>query len=100
MPSDPFAQMATAIIRQDAQGAPYGGWQPQERLSREAALAALTAGGARAGMAEGRFGRLAPGERADFLLADRDPLLASAGELRETRVKQVWIGGYMAWERP
>lgn len=100
MPSDPFAQMATAIIRQDAQGAPYGGWQPQERLTREAALAALTAGGARAGMAEGRFGRLAPGERADFLLADRDPLLASAGELRETRVKQVWIGGYMAWERP
>lgn len=99
-PASPFAQMAAAITRQDAQGQPFGGWQPQERLTREAALAALSSGGARAGLAEGRFGRLATGERADFLLVDRDPLLASPGELRETQVQQVWIGGYKAWEGP
>ena len=34
-----------------------------------------------------------PGERADFLLLDRDPLLASPEEIRQTRVIGVWIGG-------
>lgn len=96
---DPWAGWAAAFTRQGADGQPFGGWQPQERVSREAALAAYTANGAYAGFAEGRFGRLVRGERADFLLIDRDPLLASPGELRETRVQQVWVNGRLAWER-
>ena len=92
-PADPFAGLATAITREDARGEPFGGWQPQERVSREAALAAYTSGAAWAGFAEGRFGRLAQGERADFLLIDRDPLLTTPAELRATRIEEVWIGG-------
>ena len=90
---DVFGSLAVAISRQDESGQPFGGWQPQERLAREAALAAHTAGAAWAGFAEGRFGRLAKGERADFLLIGRDPTLASPTELRAMRVEQVWIGG-------
>ena len=90
---DPFAGMATAITRQGADGQPFGGWQPQERITREAALAAYTSDGAWAGFAEGRFGRLTKAARADFLLVDRDPMLATPAELRETRVLQTWIGG-------
>jgi predicted amidohydrolase YtcJ len=95
---DPFAGMATAITRQDADGQPFGGWQPQERVTREAALAAYTSGGAWAGFAEGRFGRLAKGERADFLLVDTDPLLATPTQLRQTRVIQAWIGGKVVFD--
>lgn len=95
---DPFAAMATAITRQGADGEPYGGWQPQERLTREAALAAWTAGAAWAGFAEGRFGRLAEGQRADFLLVDRDPLLATPAELRGLRVLQTWAGGKLVYQ--
>ena len=87
-------------LRQDAAGQPYGGWQAQERLTREAALAAYTTGAAFAGYAEGRFGRLAVGQRADFLLVDRDPLMASASELRATRVLETWIGGRKVWAAP
>ena len=92
-PADPWAGMAAAISRTDAGGEPFGGWFPQETVSREAALAGFTADAAFAGFAEGRFGRLIPGERADFLLVDRDPLLVSPDELRQTRVIEVWIGG-------
>ncbi|MFN3862998.1 MAG: amidohydrolase [Erythrobacter sp.] len=92
-PADPWAGMAAAISRTDAKGEPFGGWFPQQTVSREAALAGFTADAAYAGFAEGRFGRLVPGERADFLLIDRDPLLASPDELRQTRVIEVWIGG-------
>jgi predicted amidohydrolase YtcJ len=92
-PADPWAGFAAAISRTDAQGQPFGGWLPQETVSREAALAGYTADAAFAGFAEGRFGRLIPGERADFLLVDRDPLFAAPEAIRSTQVKQVWIGG-------
>ncbi|MDE2595861.1 MAG: amidohydrolase [Sphingomonadales bacterium] len=96
--ADPFAGMAAAITRQGADGQPFGGWQPQERLTREEALAAYTTGAAYAGFAEGRLGRLAPGQRADFLLIDRDPMLATPSELRETKVQEVWVNGRVAWK--
>ncbi|MEP7221480.1 MAG: amidohydrolase [Novosphingobium sp.] len=92
-PPDPFAGMAAAITRQDAEGQPFGGWQPQARVTREAALAAYTTQGAWAAFAERRFGRLAPGLRADFVLVDRDPLLASPSDLRAIRVLETWVGG-------
>ena len=66
---------------------------PEERITREQALAAYTTGAAYAGFAEKQFGRLAAGERADFLLVDRDPLLASPSDLRATRVIGTWVGG-------
>ena len=90
---DPFAGIAVAVTREDESGQPFGGWQPQEAVSREQALAAYTAGAAYAGFAEGRFGQLAAGERADFLMVDQDPLLASVQDLRKTRVMEVWING-------
>jgi hypothetical protein len=97
--ADPWAGLAAAISRTGPDGQPFGGWQPQERVSRELALAAYTAGGAYAGFAEGRFGRLVKGERADFLLVDRDPLLASPSEIRATQVLQVWVGGKLVHQR-
>jgi len=97
-PPEPFAGMAIAFTRSDAQGKPFGGWQPQERLSREAALAAYTTGGAWALFAEGRLGRIAPGFRGDFVLVDRDPLLATPEELRATKVLQTWVNGEMVWK--
>lgn len=97
---DPFAGLATAFTRSDAKGEPFGGWRPEERVTREQALAAFTAGAAYAGFAEKRFGRLVVGEHADFLLVDRDPLLASPDELRATRVLETWIGGKRVFIAP
>lgn len=97
--ADPWAGFAAAISRTGPDGQPFGGWQPQERVSRELALAAYTSGGAYAGFAEGRFGRLQRGERADFLLIDRDPMLASPAEIRATQVMQVWVGGRPVHQR-
>lgn len=90
---DPFAGLAAAISRTGPDGQPFGGWMPQETLTRETALAAYTAGGAWAGFAEGRFGELKPGEWADFVIVDRDPLLASPSDIRGTKVLETWVGG-------
>ena len=90
---EPFVGMAVAVSRQDAEGQPAGGWQPQQTITREQAIAAYTAGAAYAGFADGRFGELRPGERADFLIVDRDPLASVPQDLRQTQVLETWIGG-------
>ncbi len=91
--ANPFPGLAAAITREGADGQPFGGWQPQERISREAALAGFTTGAAFAGQAEDRIGRLAIGYRADFILVDVDPLLSTPTELRATKVIETWVGG-------
>lgn len=96
---EPFAGWAAAFTRTDTSGAPYGGWQPQERVTREQAWRAYTMDAAYAGFAEKEFGRLAPGQFADFIIVDRDPMIASPTDLRATKVLQTWIGGVVAWER-
>jgi predicted amidohydrolase YtcJ len=90
---DPFAGIAAAISRTGPDGEPKGGWQPQETVSLTQALAGYTANAAYAGFAEGRFGRLIPGERADFLMVDRDITKAFPADIRATKVLQVWVGG-------
>jgi len=95
---DPFAGIAVAVSRQDANGQPPGGWQPQQTITREQALAAYTAGAAYAGFADGRFGELKSGQRADFLFVDRDPLTSSPEELRHTKVLETWIGGQKVYD--
>ena len=97
---DPFAGLAAAITREDAKGEPFGGWQPQERVSREAALAGFTTGAAFASFAENKVGRLAPGLWADFILVDRDPMLVTPSELRATKVLETWIAGRKVYSKP
>jgi predicted amidohydrolase YtcJ len=96
----PFAGIAVAMTREDADGQPFGGWQPQEILGREAAFAAYTSGAAYAGFADGHFGELAEGQRADFVVVGRDPLLASADDLRAMKPDEVWIGGRQVFGPP
>jgi predicted amidohydrolase YtcJ len=95
---NPFEGWAAAITRVDPQGQPPGGWRPQEVLTRDQAWAAFTRAGAYAGFAEDRFGGLAPGLRADFIIVDRDPTLASPEELRRIKVQETWVGGQKMWE--
>jgi predicted amidohydrolase YtcJ len=90
---NPFHGLAAAITREDEMGQPFGGWQPAERITREQALAAFTIGAAHAAFAEGKVGSLTPGNRADFILIDTDPLLASPSDIRKTKVSETWVGG-------
>ena len=95
--SDPFAGLAAAITREDAAGQPFGGWMPSERLNREQAWHAYTNGAAYAAFAEDRLGSLEPGKRADFLIVDRDIMLATPAQIRNLQVLQTWIAGRPAF---
>ena len=91
--ANPFPGIAAAISRTDAAGQPFGGWHPEEAVSRESALDGFTRTAAYAAFAEDRLGTLMPGMRADFLIVDSDPLLASPDEIRRMTPLETWIGG-------
>lgn len=94
---DPFPGLSAAISRQDSKGQPAGGWLPKEKLSLGQALKAFTSGAAYAGYAEARFGGLAPGKWADFILVDRDPTRVDAQQLAKTVVLETWVAGKRAF---
>ncbi|MEH3089067.1 MAG: amidohydrolase family protein [Microbacterium arborescens] len=82
---DPWATMAAAVFRTDGDRVP---WRPHQRVDASTALAASTAGGSVSGSA------LAPGDVADLIVVDRDPITASSGsELRSTRVAATLVAG-------
>lgn len=79
---DPWAAMAAAVERtRDGREA----WQPAERVDAATALAASTAGGSATGCA------LEPGDAADLVVCDRDPL--ASADLRATIVRATMIAG-------
>jgi predicted amidohydrolase YtcJ len=96
---DPWATWAAAFTRQDAEGQPPGGWRPQEAVSRGEAWWAMTGGAAFAGFAEKKFGSLQPGQKADFIVVDRDPTTADPAALRQTQVQETWIAAQRVWQR-
>ena len=100
---NPFVGMAVAMSREDDAGQPTGGWMPQQRVSFEAALDGYTRQAALAGFAEKRFGSLIPGQRADFVIIDRDISVSRPADIRATQVLETWIGGkrvYMKGVKP
>jgi predicted amidohydrolase YtcJ len=95
---NPFFGIYAAVTRQDQEGWPEGGWRPEERMTREEALACFTRDAAWAAGMEDEVGTLAVGKRADFVIVDRDPLTVPAEELWSTRVLRTVIDGETVYE--
>ena len=96
-PPNPFPGLSAAISRQDINGAPPGGWMPEQRVSFEQALSGFTRDAAYAGFAEQKFGAIEPGKWADFIIVDRDISEAGALEIARTQVLETWIAGKKVW---
>ncbi|MCM3659034.1 amidohydrolase family protein [Agromyces mediolanus] len=64
-----------------------------ERLELDVALRAYTLGGIEANGRAEELGRIAPGQLADLVVADRDPFAAPAAELHLTRAALVYVDG-------
>ncbi len=92
--ANPFYGIHAAVTRQDSHNEPIpDGWHPEQRLTREQALRAFTLDAAYAGFENTFKGSLTPGKLADFIVIDRDIMTCDAGEIRETTVLRVVIGG-------
>jgi predicted amidohydrolase YtcJ len=76
------------------------GWHPEQAVSVELALAATTVNPAFLAREERRRGRLVPGQLADLVVLDRDPLACAPEELADIQVVATMLGGRWVYSPP
>jgi predicted amidohydrolase YtcJ len=97
---DPLPGFYAAITRQDRTGQPPEGWAPDQRLTRDEALAAFTIGAAYAAHAERDLGSLEAGKLADFVVLSRDIMTVPPAEILTTTVLETVVGGVTVYAAP
>lgn len=90
---NPLFGFHAAVARQDAKNFPKGGFQPENAVSRQDALTAMTRWAAYSCFEDHMRGSIATGKQADFVVLDRDIMTVPNEQLRATEVRQTWIGG-------
>mgnify|MGYP005851455233 CR=1 FL=1 len=94
---NPLWGFYAAITRQDHDGWPDGGWQPDQRMTRQEALRSWTLDGAYAAFEEHRRGSITPGKLADFVALSRDIMEVAPKEILDTRVTMTVLGGRVVY---
>ncbi len=96
---DPIRTFYAAVFRQDAKGWPAGGFLPEQRVSRQDALRAMTIWAAYAQFEEQEKGSLEIGKAADFVVLDTDLMQAKAKDLLQAKVQATFINGAAVYQR-
>jgi predicted amidohydrolase YtcJ len=89
-----------AVTRTTPEGKPEGGWQPQERISAEAALRHFTRDAAYASFEDERKGTLAPGRLADLVVLSDDIMTCPEKRIEQMQVEMTVVGGRVVFAAP
>lgn len=99
-PLDPIRNFHAAVTRTDEHGQPPGGYDPEERMTREEALRSMTLDGAYASFQEHELGAVEPGRRADLVVLSNDIMRMPAEDLLQARVVYTIVAGKVAYRAP
>ena len=90
---DVLAGIQAAVTRKGGENCPDGGWDPQEKLDVQQALALYTVNPAFAAGREKELGKIQIGYRADFVILDRNPMKLPPEQIQEIRIRNTYCGG-------
>jgi predicted amidohydrolase YtcJ len=88
-----------SVTRQDATGNPPGGFDPDQRMTREEALRSYTLDAAYGAFAEEARGSLQPGKLADLVVLSKDIMTVPDGEIMRTEVIYTIVDGKVRLEK-
>lgn len=92
-PVNPIANFYAAVTRKTLDGAPEGGFEPKQRLSRMEALHTITMAAAYAGFEEHIKGSIEVGKLADLTILSADILAVPEEDILDTTVVMTIVGG-------
>jgi len=95
---NPFYGIYAAITRQDPQGNPPGGWNPEQRLTLDEALRGYTVEAAYAEFEDQTKGSIEPGKLADFIVISQDITSLPPKEILAIRVLKTFVGGKLVYD--
>jgi len=91
--TDPLLTFYASVFRKDVKGFPDNGFQPENAVSREEALKAMTIWAAKACFEENEKGSLEAGKYADFVILDKDIITIPEKEVLTAKVLKTFIRG-------
>lgn len=90
--ADPLQMIFTAVTRETWKEPDYI-LAPDERVSVESAIRAMTIEAAWQLMSDDISGSIEVGKKADFVILDKDPRIVEPGEIRDIEVLETWMDG-------
>ena len=96
-PLDPLACFYASVTRKTLQGTPTGGYEPDQKMTREQALRSYTLDAAYGAFEENIKGSIEAGKLADFTVFDKDIMTVAEEEILTTKVVMTIVGGKVVY---
>ena len=96
---NPLLGIHAAVTRQDTNGWPAEGWQTNERMTIDQALASITSWAAYSMFAESYLGKIKPGYMADFTVLDQDLSTIDPAQIPSVNVHFTILNGRVVYKR-
>ena len=93
----PISTFFSAVVRQDKDSYPKGGFLPENKLSRMDALRGMTIWGAHANFEDQQKGSIEVGKVADFIILDRDIVTIPENRILNTRIVATILNGNVVY---
>ncbi len=97
-PVNPIACFYAAVSRKTLKGTPEGGYEPDQKMTREQALRSYTLSGAYGSFEEDIKGSIEIGKLADFAILDNDIMTIPEDEILKTKVVMTVLGGKIVYQ--
>ncbi|MEJ0029615.1 MAG: amidohydrolase family protein [Bacteroidota bacterium] len=88
-----------SVTRKTLAGDPPGGYEPEEKMTREQALRSYTLDAAYGGFQEDIKGSIEPGKLADFTVFSQDLMIVPEEDLLKTVVEMTIVDGKVVYLR-
>lgn len=98
-PINPIASFYASVSRKTLKGEPEGGYESDQKMTREEALKSYTINAAYGAFEENIKGSISVGKLADFTIFNKDIMKADEKELLSTQVAMTVLGGKIVFER-
>ncbi|UTW64386.1 amidohydrolase [bacterium SCSIO 12741] len=92
-PINPLACFYASVTRKTLQGMPEGGYEADQKMSRQEALRSYTLDAAYGSFEESIKGSIEVGKLADFVILNQDIMTIPEDDILSTRVVQTILGG-------
>ena len=96
---NPLWGFYASFTRQDHTGFPEGGWQPDQKLTREESLESFTLTPAYAAFEEKQKGSITVGKLADFLILEQDIMKIAPKDVLTAKISATYVGGKLVYSK-
>ena len=98
-PLSPIQCFYASVSRKTLQGLPPGGYEPDQKMSRQEALRSYTIDAAFGAFEENIKGSIEPGKLADFTVFSKDIMAITEEDILSTKIDMTIVDGKILFER-